>query len=584
MLSRFRTPAQQADALKGFAEGTVSVLIGTHRLLSRDVNPRDLGLVIIDEEQRFGVGHKEQMKNLRESIDVLTLSATPIPRTMQMSLSGVRDMSLIMTPPDSRRPVEVHVGEWDPDVVSAAIRLELGRGGQVYYVSNRVRSIEDAVRRVEAAAGEARVGVAHGQMTREQLERVMEDFAAGQLDVLVATTIIESGIDNPHTNTLIIEDAQRLGLAQMYQLKGRVGRSSRQAYAYFMFPEKVSLTEEAAARLTAIDEHQDLGSGMRIAMRDLEIRGAGSILGAEQSGNMSAVGFDLFAQMLNQAVNATREGDLGSMDSLPPALSDITVNVPGHTYLPEEYVPDADERVLWYRKIASASTIEAVDALRADMESKRPDMPAAAVNLFERARIKAFANEHRIKSVSVTGGKLVVEPIEVPSSKMTTLRRAGGRFLADKGRLTLPVRYFNLEESDNLLGPIARLLDELVGAPENDRGPSAGETGVSSGEGKTSSGVKTAASSDGRGGSQGTGSASAGAAGRAASRSGRMAPASSRSPERSRAGSTAGPRTTSARTARKAAAVDRGLAAKERLAARRAERAERERGGGARGR
>ncbi len=243
-----------------------------------------------------------------------------------------------MTPPDSRRPVEVHVGEWDPDVVSAAIRLELGRGGQVYYVSNRVRSIEDAVRRVEAAAGEARVGVAHGQMTREQLERVMEDFAAGQLDVLVATTIIESGIDNPHTNTLIIEDAQRLGLAQMYQLKGRVGRSSRQAYAYFMFPEKVSLTEEAAARLTAIDEHQDLGSGMRIAMRDLEIRGAGSILGAEQSGNMSAVGFDLFAQMLNQAVNATREGDLGSMDSLPPALSDITVNVPGHTYLPEEYV------------------------------------------------------------------------------------------------------------------------------------------------------------------------------------------------------------------------------------------------------
>ena len=584
VLSRFRTPAQQADALKGFAEGAVSVLVGTHRLLSRDVNPRDLGLVIIDEEQRFGVGHKEQMKNLRESIDVLTLSATPIPRTMQMSLSGVRDMSLIMTPPDSRRPVEVHVGEWDPDVVSAAIRLELGRGGQVYYVSNRVRSIEDAVRRVEAAAGEARVGVAHGQMTREQLERVMEDFAAGQLDVLVATTIIESGIDNPHTNTLIIEDAQRLGLAQMYQLKGRVGRSSRQAYAYFMFPEKVSLTEEAAARLTAIDEHQDLGSGMRIAMRDLEIRGAGSILGAEQSGNMSAVGFDLFAQMLNQAVNATREGDLGSMDSLPPALSDITVNVPGHTYLPEEYVPDADERVLWYRKIASASTIEAVDALRADMESKRPDMPAAAVNLFERARIKAFANEHRIKSVSVTGGKLVVEPIEVPSSKMTTLRRAGGRFLADKGRLTLPVRYFNLEESDNLLGPIARLLDELVGAPENDRGPSAGETGVSSGEGKTSSGVKTAASSDGRGGSRGTGSASAGAAGRAASRSGRMAPASSRSPERSRAGSTAGPRTTSARTARKAAAVDRGLAAKERLAARRAERAERERGGGARGR
>ena len=269
VLSRFRTPQQQAAALKGFADGSVDVLVGTHRLLSRDVNPHDLGLVIIDEEQRFGVGHKEQMKNLRESIDVLTLSATPIPRTMQMSLSGVRDMSLILTPPDDRRPVEVHVGEWDPDLVSAAIRRELARGGQVYYVSNRVRSIEEAVRRVQAAAGEARVGVAHGQMDRDTLEKVMEEFSAGQLDVLVATTIIESGIDNPHTNTLIIEDSQRLGLAQMYQLKGRVGRSSTQAYAYFMFPEHVSLTEEAQARLTALDEHTDLGSGMRIAMRDL---------------------------------------------------------------------------------------------------------------------------------------------------------------------------------------------------------------------------------------------------------------------------------------------------------------------------
>ena len=220
VLSRFRTPAQQAEALKGFQEGDVDILVGTHRLLSRDVNPHDLGLVIIDEEQRFGVGHKEQLKNLRESIDVLTLSATPIPRTMQMSLSGVRDMSLILTPPDERRPVEVHVGEWDPDLVSDAIRRELARGGQVYYVSNRVRTMEEAVRRVTAAAGEARVGVAHGQMSKEELERVMEDFVAGELDVLVATTIIESGIDNPHTNTLIIEDAQRYGLAQMYQLKG----------------------------------------------------------------------------------------------------------------------------------------------------------------------------------------------------------------------------------------------------------------------------------------------------------------------------------------------------------------------------
>ena len=463
VLSRFRSEAQQAAALSGFAEGDVDILVGTHRLLSRDVNPHDLGLVIIDEEQRFGVGHKEQLKNLRESIDVLTMSATPIPRTMQMSLSGVRDMSLIMTPPDERRPVEVHVGEWDPDLVSAAIRRELARGGQVYYVSNRVRSIEEAVRRVTAAAGEARVGVAHGQMSREELERVMEEFSAGQLDVLVATTIIESGIDNPHTNTLIIEDSQRLGLAQMYQLKGRVGRSATQAYAYFMFPEKVSLTEEAQSRLTALDEHTDLGSGMRIAMRDLEIRGAGSLLGAEQSGNMSAVGFDLFAQMLAQAVGATREGDLKAMDSLPPALSDITVNVPGHTYLPEDYVPDADERVLWYRKIASAATPQAVDDIETDLLAKRPDMPPAARALIEKARIKAFASEHHIRTVSVTGGKLVVEPVEVPRDKMTPLRRAGGRYLQDKRKLTLPVRYFKLEEGDSLLRPVAEFLDELTG-------------------------------------------------------------------------------------------------------------------------
>ena len=463
VLSRFRSEAQQAAALSGFAEGDVDILVGTHRLLSRDVNPHDLGLVIIDEEQRFGVGHKEQLKNLRESIDVLTMSATPIPRTMQMSLSCVRDMSLIMTPPDERRPVEVHVGEWDPDLVSAAIRRELARGGQVYYVSNRVRSIEEAVRRVTAAAGEARVGVAHGQMSREELERVMEEFSAGQLDVLVATTIIESGIDNPHTNTLIIEDSQRLGLAQMYQLKGRVGRSATQAYAYFMFPEKVSLTEEAQARLTALDEHTDLGSGMRIAMRDLEIRGAGSLLGAEQSGNMSAVGFDLFAQMLAQAVGATREGDLKAMDSLPPALSDITVNVPGHTYLPEDYVPDADERVLWYRKIASAATPQAVDDIESDLLAKRPDMPPAARALIEKARIKAFASEHHIRTVSVTGGKLVVEPVDIPRDKMTPLRRAGGRYLQDKRKLALPVRYFKLEEGDSLLRPVAEFLDELAG-------------------------------------------------------------------------------------------------------------------------
>ena len=458
VLSRFRTPQQQQKALEGFADGSVDILVGTHRLLSRDVNPHDLGLVIIDEEQRFGVGHKEQMKNLREYIDVLTLSATPIPRTMQMSLSGVRDMSLILTAPDERLPVQVHVGEWDPDLVSGAIRRELARGGQVYYVSNRVRTIDDAVERVHEAAGEARIGVAHGQMDKDELERVMEDFVAGQLDVLVATTIIESGIDNPHTNTLIIEDSQRLGLAQMYQLKGRVGRSAVQAYAYFMFPDSIPLTEEAVARLTALGEHQDLGSGMRIALRDLEIRGAGSLLGAEQHGNMSAVGFDLFAQMLANAVNATREGDLKAADELPPALSDITVNLPGAAYLPESYVPAADERVLWYRRIASAATEQLVDNIFRDMREQRPDMPQEAENLFAKARIKAFCSEHHIGIVSLVAGKLVVEPVDVDRDTMTKLHRAKAQYAKDKRKLRVPVRYFKADDDEKLLESIYAFL------------------------------------------------------------------------------------------------------------------------------
>lgn len=465
VLSRFRTPAQQKQALADFSEGTVSVLVGTHRLLSRDVNPHDLGLVIIDEEQRFGVAHKEQLKNMRESIDVLTLSATPIPRTMQMGLSGVRDMSLILTPPDDRRPVEVHVGEWDPDVVSDAIRREMARGGQIYYVSNRVRSIDEAVKRVQAAAGEARVGVAHGKMTKEQLEDVMENFAAGELDVLVATTIIESGIDNPHTNTLIIEDSQRLGLAQMYQLKGRVGRSSTQAYAYFLFPDNIPLTEEAVARLTALGEHTDLGSGMRVAMRDLEIRGAGSLLGAEQSGNMSAVGFDLFAQMLSTAVNNAREGNSSAKEFLPPALSDIVVNVPDHTYFPEEYLPDADERVLYYRKIASADTIDAVNDIYEELLAKHPEMPQASVNQFEKACLKAFANEHGIKLISVSAGKLTVEPFALTKSQASSLRRKAGRYLADKKKMTVPLRVvvpgYGKEEEAGDVGMLTNVLAYL---------------------------------------------------------------------------------------------------------------------------
>lgn len=522
VLSRFRTPAQQKHALEGFADGSIEVIVGTHRLLSRDVNPHDLGLIIIDEEQRFGVQHKEQMKNLRAYIDVLTLSATPIPRTLQMSLSGVRDMSLILTPPSHRRAVDVHVGEYDPDMVSMAIARELNRGGQVYYVSNRVHSIDEALARVHEAAGEARVGVAHGQMDRDSLEAVMEEFSAGKLDVLVATTIIESGIDNPHTNTLIIEDAQRLGLSQLYQLKGRVGRSTEQAYALFMFPEHVPLTEEALARLTALKEFQELGSGMRIAMRDLEIRGAGSILGAEQSGNLSQVGFDLFAQMLQEALRAQQAGEDagqradgagvgvgagaggaagvgsgaggervaadgadaasradgtggagGSSDASgatvqlartrsrsrtssatsrekPESLQaithnlvmDVTVNIPGSALLSEEYIPDIDERVMWYRRLACAPTIEFIDKLSHELACKHPDMPDEARALFARARIKVLAHDANIKSVIISEGLLIVDSVRVPASLMADIRRARGRVVGSK--LRLPLRYFTL--------------------------------------------------------------------------------------------------------------------------------------------
>lgn len=352
VLSRFKTAAESKQIIQDFKKGKLDILIGTHRLLSRDVCPKNLGLIIIDEEQRFGVGHKEQLKNFREFVDVLTLSATPIPRTMQMASSGVRDMSLILTPPDNRKSVNVHVGEWDIDLISDAIRRELARKGQIYYISNRVKSIKDAVERVGEAAGEARVGFAHGRMKKSQLESVMEDFSAGKIDVLVSTTIIENGIDNPNTNTLIIEDAQNFGLSQMYQLKGRVGRSVSQAYAYFLFSDQAMLNKDAVQRLSAIDEFSDLGSGMQIALRDLEIRGAGSFLGTEQSGNISHVGFDLFAQMLKVAVEKAQnqqgedQTSFNDVDLEKNSISDVLVNIPGSAYIADSDIADIENRVL----------------------------------------------------------------------------------------------------------------------------------------------------------------------------------------------------------------------------------------------
>ena len=460
VLSRFVTPARQRRALEGFADGSVDVLIGTHRLLSADVNPYDLGLVIIDEEQRFGVQHKEQLKNMREQVDVLTLSATPIPRTMQMSMSGVRDMSLIMTPPPGRLPVKVTVGEWDPDVVSAAIRDELARRGQVYYVSNRVHTIDDAVQRVREAAPEARVGVAHGKMSAREVEDVMLQFQEHEVDVLVATTIIESGIDNPHTNTLIIEDSQRLGLAQLYQLKGRVGRGRTQAYAYFMFPADRPLTPEATDRLTAINEYQDLGSGMKIAMRDLEIRGAGSLMGAEQHGNLSGVGFDLFTQMLGEAVAEAR-GETRDAEQ-----AEVTINLPADFFLAEEYLPDVDKRVLAYRRLAAAVDLSEVDDLQQECERDFGALPLAGRNLFDRARVRIRAQRLGCASVSLANGRLVYQGVEVSRQTALRLKERGGVVYPKTKKVAYPFHRTQEEVMPAALG----VLEEIGGDDEAEDG------------------------------------------------------------------------------------------------------------------
>ncbi len=458
VLSRFVTPARQRKALAGFADGSVNVLIGTHRLLSADVNPYDLGLVIIDEEQRFGVQHKEQLKNIREQVDVLTLSATPIPRTMQMAMSGVRDMSLIMTPPPGRLPVKVTVGEYDPDLVSAAIREELHRGGQVYYVSNRVTTIDDAVGRVLEAVPEARVRVAHGQMSAREVEDVMVEFSEHECDVLVATTIIESGIDNPRTNTLIIEDSQRLGLAQLYQLKGRVGRGRVQAYAYFMFPPELPLTPEATDRLTAINEYQDLGSGMKIAMRDLEIRGAGSLMGAEQHGNLSSVGFDLFTQMLGQAVSEAR----GETSDVEPV--EVTLNLPADFFLADEYLPEVDKRVLAYRKLAGAVDLAEIDALQEELENTWGALPLAGRNLLDRARIRIRAQRLGCTSIALTSGRIVYQGVDVPRSLAAKFKQKRAIVYPKTHKLAYPF-YTGKEE---LLPAALGVLEEIGGDDEVD--------------------------------------------------------------------------------------------------------------------
>jgi len=392
MVSRFRLPREVRQVLADLAAGTVDVVIGTHRLLQKDVRFKDLGLVIIDEEQRFGVLHKERLKQLRASVDVLTLTATPIPRTLHMSLVGLRDMSLMETPPDARQPIRTTVAEWSEALVREAIGRELARGGQVYVVHNRVSTIERAARRVQALVPEARVAVAHGQMPESQLERVMLDFLAGRVDVLVCTTIVEIGLDIPRVNTILVEDAHTLGLAQLYQLRGRVGRADQQAYAYLLYPKGARLGEEAKARLEALREFVALGSGIRLAMRDLEIRGAGNLLGPEQHGHMAAVGFELYTRLLEEAIRRLR-GEF--VEEAPDPVVELRV----FAYLPEDYVPQQRERLAAYRKLATSRSPQEVAAVEEELRDRYGPLPEPVRNLVQVAAVREMARALGLASV-----------------------------------------------------------------------------------------------------------------------------------------------------------------------------------------
>jgi len=430
MLSRFQTPAQQDRVLSGLASGGVDLVIGTHRLLSSDVGFRDLGLLIVDEEQRFGVAHKERIKQLRTEVDVLTLTATPIPRTLHMSLTGVRDLSTIETPPEERLPVKTFVGDYDEALVHQAILREMDRNGQTYFVHNRVQGIEQMAARVQRIAPEARIAIGHGQMPERELSKVMLAFAEGEYDVLVCTSIIESGLDIPNANTIIINRADQFGLAQLYQLRGRVGRSAARAYAYLLVDKFKTLTEDARRRLEAIQEASELGAGFRIAMHDLEIRGAGELLGARQHGHIVAVGFDLYTRLLAQAVQDARTGltkgdgrrpaghglqEVGEAadsrrnlleEPLAPAVQ-LDLNLPAR--IPDGYVPDAALRLQLYRRLAGLTTLEAINELAQEFTDRFGPLPEAIENLLYIVRVKVLAINAGIESIGQEEGQFLIK-------------------------------------------------------------------------------------------------------------------------------------------------------------------------------
>ena len=393
MLSRFKKPSEQQKILKRLKNGEIDVIIGTHSLLGKNVEFKDLGLLVVDEEQRFGVKHKERLKEFKTNVDVLTLSATPIPRTLHMSMVNIKDMSVLTEPPEERHPVQTFVMEYNPAVIEDAIKKELARGGQVYYLHNRVEGIQSAARRISEMIPDARVAYAHGQMDEGEMESIMVDMLEGEIDVLVCTTIIETGLDIPNVNTIIIENADTFGLAQLYQLKGRVGRSSRRAYAYLTYKKNKSINEVAVKRLTAIREFTEFGSGFKIAMRDLEIRGAGNILGAEQHGHMDSVGYDMYCKILAESVD-----ELAGVEKEPDWQAIVDINV--DAFISPKYIKNHSQRLDMYKKIASIESNDDYLDVQDELIDRFGDIPKGTENLLTAALVRAEAKELGFSEIS----------------------------------------------------------------------------------------------------------------------------------------------------------------------------------------
>jgi len=468
-LSRFQTDKEATQTVAGLADGSVDIVIGTHRLLNPDIRFKDLGLIIVDEEQRFGVEHKEQMKRLRTSVDVLAMSATPIPRTLEMAITGIREMSTITTPPEERHPVLTYVGAYEDRQATAAIRRELLREGQVFYIHNRVSSIEKAAARLRELVPEARVATAHGQMGEHQLEQVMLDFWEKQFDVLVCTTIVESGIDVSNANTMIIERADMFGLSQLHQLRGRVGRSRERAYAYFLYPPDKPLTETAHERLATLAQHSDLGGGMAIAMKDLEIRGAGNLLGGEQSGHIADVGFDLYVRLVGEAVSEFRQGADGAGVE---EVDEVRIELPVDAHLPHDYVPSERLRLEMYKRLAEVREPDDVDLLRDEMRDRYGEPPAPVERLLAVARFRARCRSARVSEVTVQGKYIRFAPVELPDSRVVRLQRVYPGSVLKAGVRTMLVprpqpATFGAKplRDDELLAWAGRVIDDVIAVP-----------------------------------------------------------------------------------------------------------------------